>query len=129
MGYALPAAMGAKLAAMKRQVVAVCGDGSFQMQFMELATLCQHDVPVKVIVMKNERLGMVRELQTKGYGDRQIAVDLKGSPNLTKLAEAYGIASRSIASLREAETAIDEMLRCEGPYVLECIVDPAESTL
>jgi len=129
MGYALPAAMGAKLAAMKRQVVAVCGDGSFQMQFMELATLCQHDVPVKVIVMKNERLGMVRELQTKGYGDRQIAVDLKGSPNLTKLAEAYGIASRSIASLREAETAIDEMLRCEGPYVLECIVDSAESTL
>ncbi len=129
MGYSIPAAMGAKLAAPQREVVAICGDGSFQMQFMELATLCQHNVPVKVIVMKNERLGMVRELQTKGYRDRQIAVDLTGSPDLPKLAAAYGIASRSITSLKEADEAIDDLLASEAPYLLECIVDPAESTL
>lgn len=129
MGYSLPAAMGAKLAAPKRQVVAICGDGSFQMQFMELATLCQHGVSVKVIVMKNERLGMVRELQTKGYHDRQFAVDLKSSPDLIKLAAAYDIPAERITSLAEANTAIDHMLASKEPYLLECVVDPDESTL
>ncbi len=129
MGYSLPAAMGAKLAAPHRQVVAICGDGSFQMQMMELATLCQHDIPVKVIVMKNQRLGMVRELQTKGYEDRQIAVDIEALPNLPLLAEAYGIRAQSVTSLQQASSAIDQMLSENTPYLLECIVDPAESTL
>ncbi len=129
MGYSLPAAMGAKLAAPHRQVVAICGDGSFQMQMMELATLCQHDIPVKVIVMKNQRLGMVRELQTKGYADRQIAVDIEALPNLPLLAQAYGIRAQSVTSLQQASSAIDQMLSENTPYLLECIVDPAESTL
>ena len=129
MGYAVPAAMGAKLAAPKRQVVAICGDGAFQMQMMELATLCQHDIPVKVIVMKNNRLGMVRELQTKGYHDRQIAVDIDKSPDFVKLAGAYGIPACSVSSLQEAEHAIQEMLGSDSPYLLECIVSPDESTL
>ena len=129
MGYSVPAAMGAKLAAPDKEVVAVCGDGSFQMQFMELATLCQHDIPVKIIVMTNGRLGMVRELQTKGYQDNQTAVFLDGSPDFVTLASAYGIPAKSISSLSQADAAIDEMLACRTPYLLECIVDPDESSL
>ncbi len=129
MGYSVPAAMGAKLADPGRQVIAVCGDGSFQMQMMELATIRQHDIPVKIIVMKNQRLGMVRELQTKGYHDRQIAVDLENIPDIPKLAAAYGIPAKSITSLKDAGSAIDEMLAADGPYLLECIVDPDEATL
>lgn len=129
MGYSVPAAMGAKLAAPDKEVVAVCGDGSFQMQFMELATLCQHDIPVKIIVMTNGRLGMVRELQTKGYQDNQTAVFLDGSPDFVTLASAYGIPAKSISSLSQADAAIDEMLAYRTPYLLECIVDPDESSL
>lgn len=129
MGYSIPAAMGAKLAAAEKQVVAICGDGSFQMQMMELATIRQHDIPVKIVVMKNQRLGMVRELQTKGYHDRQIAVDLESLPDIPRLASAYGIPAKSISSLKEAGPAIDEMLSESVPYLLECIIDPDEATL
>ncbi len=129
MGYAVPAAMGAKLAAPEKQIVAICGDGAFQMSFMELATCCQFEVPIKVVVMTNGRLGMVRELQTKGYQDNQTAVFLDGSPDFVKLAAAYGIPARSVAGMNEAEAAIDEMLGCDGIYLLECQVDPAEPTL
>lgn len=62
MGYSIPAAMGAKTAAMDKQVIAVCGDGSFQMSMMELATIRQHRIPVKIIVLKNNYLGMVRRI-------------------------------------------------------------------
>lgn len=129
MGYSVPAAMGAKLAAPDKQVVAVCGDGAFQMQMMELATLCQHDIPVKIVVMTNGRLGMVRELQTKGYADNQTAVFLDGSPDFTVLASAYGIPSRRVHSLAEAADAVEEMLAYKGPYLLECMVAPGESSL
>ena len=64
MGYSIPAAMGAKTAAMDKQVIAVCGDGSFQMSMMELATIRQHNIPVKIIVLKNNYLGMVRNTST-----------------------------------------------------------------
>ena len=80
MGYALPAAIGARLAAPGRQVVAVCGDGAFQMEMMELATANQHGVTVKLVVMNNQMLGMVREIQHDGYGGRETAVALGGGP-------------------------------------------------
>ena len=82
MGYSIPAAMGARLAAKERQVVAVCGDGSFQMSMMELATIRQFSVPVKIIVLKNNYLGMVREYQHYTYKDHYSVVDLSGSPDL-----------------------------------------------
>ncbi|WP_040196299.1 biosynthetic-type acetolactate synthase large subunit [Candidatus Soleaferrea massiliensis] len=129
MGYSVPAAVGAKLACPDRQVVAVCGDGSFQMQLCELATICQHGVPVKIVVMTNTKLGMVRELQYQGYRANYVGVDLSGSPDFMKLTDAYGIAHRRISGMDEAGQAIDEMLNAEGPYLLECIVDPMESSL
>lgn len=70
MGYSVPASVGAWIAAPDRQVIAVCGDGSFQMQMMELGTIKQHGIKSKIIVMNNTKLGMVRELQDKNYGGR-----------------------------------------------------------
>ncbi len=129
MGYSVPAAMGVQLASDGQPVVAVCGDGSFQMQMMELATMCQHDIPVKIVVLKNNRLGMVRELQTKGFGDRQTAVFLDGSPNFSILASAYGIPAQTIDSIDQAKGAFQDFFAAKTPYLLEVIVDKDEPTL
>ncbi len=129
MGYSVPAAEGAKAAMPDRTVVAVCGDGSFQMEFMELATLVQHNINVKIIVMANNRLGMVREVQTNAYGDRQTAVALDGSPDFVKLAQAYGIPAERVTDTLEAEKAIDALISSDGCYLLEVRVDEDENTI
>lgn len=129
MGYSIPAAMGAKMAAPEREVIAICGDGSFQMSSMELATLCQHQIPVKIIVMSNNRLGMVRELQAKQYENHLTAVFLDGSPDFVKLAEAYHIPAMRIDSDEQIDDAIDALLNAKGQFLLEVTVDPLESTL
>lgn len=130
MGYAVPCAIGAKMASPGSEVVAVCGDGSFQMQMMELATIVQEKLPVKIIVMRNNRLGMVRELQTKNYADNQTAVHLtEGNPDFTAIAKAYGIEAECVSTMAEAEKAIECLASCKGPYFLECNVFKNESTL
>lgn len=129
MGYSVPCGIGAKMAAPEREVVVVCGDGSFQMQMMELATVMQEKIAVKIIVMRNNYLGMVRELQTKGYGDRLIAVDLDGSPDFVALARAYGIESDCVSTMAEAEEKLEKLASSDKPYLLECDVYSRESTL
>lgn len=129
MGYSVPCGVGAKMADPSREVVVVCGDGSFQMQMMELATIMQQGLSVKIIIMKNNRLGMVRELQTKGYGDRQIAVHLEGSPDFVALAKSYGIDADRVVTMAEAEEKIEKLASAKGPYLLECNVWRHESTL
>ena len=129
MGYSGPCGIGAKMAAPEREVVVVCGDGSFQMQMMELATVMQEKIAVKIIVMRNNYLGMVRELQTKGYGDRLIAVDLDGSPDFVALARAYGIESDRVSTMAEAEEKLEKLASSDKPYLLECDVYSRESTL
>lgn len=129
MGYSIPAAVGAKLADPEKSVVAVCGDGSFQMQMMELATICQHDVEIKIVVMTNKKLGLVKEIQKKSYKNNEMAVDLTGSPDVVAIAKAYGIPGRSIDNMDAAEGAITEMLSHKGTYLLECIVDENEPSL
>ncbi len=129
MGYSVPCGIGAKMAAPEREVVVVCGDGSFQMQMMELATIMQEKIAVKIIVMRNNYLGMVRELQTKGYGDRLIAVDLDGSPDFVALARAYGIESDCVSTMAEAEEKLEKLASSDKPYLLECDVYSRESTL
>ena len=128
MGYALPAAIGAKLAAPGRQVVAVCGDGAFQMSMMELATMNQHGVPVKLVVMRNGVLGLVREIQQNQYRGREIAVDLTGSPSIAGIAAAYGIPSMQVSDMQDAPAALDAFLEGPESFVLECVVDPKEGT-
>lgn len=131
MGFAIGAAAGAKVADPKRFTVAVCGDGSFQMSMMELGTICQHDIDIKIIVMINHKLGLVRELQEKMFKGSQveIAVDLSGSPDVEKIAAAYGIPARTISSMDEAEDAISQLLNAKGPRLLACEVDARESSV
>ncbi len=129
MGYSIPAAMGAKLAKPAREVIAICGDGSFQMSSMELATLCQHDIPVKIIVMCNKRLGMVRELQLKNYDNNLSAIFLDGSPDFVKLSDAYGIDSMRINKNDDIDLGINTLLKSKNSFLLEVTVDPLESTL
>ncbi|WP_347495560.1 thiamine pyrophosphate-dependent enzyme [Ruminococcus albus] len=129
MGYSLPCAIGAKMADESRITVAVCGDGGFQMNMMELATAVQYGVDVKVVVFKNTRLGMVRELQTKGYNDRQMAVFLDGSPDFVKLAEAYGIPAIRVTDKKSEEKAIEKLATEKGMLVCEVVVDKDFPTL
>lgn len=126
MGYSIPAAMGAKYALKDKQVIAVCGDGSFQMSFMELATMKQHGIKSKVIVLKNNYLGMVREYQHYTYRDNYSVVDLAGSPDLSKIAEAYGMPFIRLTDMKNADKAIDEFLSCEEACLMECLVDPMD---
>lgn len=126
MGYSIPAAMGAKVAAMDKQVVAVCGDGSFQMSMMELATMRQHHIPVKIIVLKNNYLGMVREYQHYTYKDNYSVVDLSGSPNLEKLAAAYDLPFLRLSNMERAEEIIDSFLKNDESMLLECLIDPMD---
>lgn len=127
MGYSIPAAMGAKRAAMDRQVIAVCGDGSFQMSMMELATLQQHSIPVKIIVLRNNYLGMVREYQHFTYKDHYSVVDLTGSPDLQKIAEAYGIDFLRLENMERCDEVIGEFLKGDRSVLLECLIDPMDT--
>lgn len=126
MGYSIPAAMGAKLAVPDRQVIAVCGDGSFQMSMMELATIRQHQIPVKIIVLNNNYLGMVREYQHFTYKDHYSVVDLSGSPDLEKLASAYEIPFLRLENMEHAQETIDAFLKKDESVLLECLIDPMD---
>ena len=126
MGYSIPAAMGAKIGCPDRQVVAVCGDGSFQMSMMELATMRQHDIPVKIIVLKNNYLGMVREYQHYTYKDNYSVVDLSGSPDLEKLSSAYDIPFIRVENMGDVEAKIDAFLAKDESMLMECLIDPMD---
>lgn len=126
MGYSIPAAMGVKLANPKRQVIAVCGDGSFQMSMMELATMVQHGINVKIVVLKNNYLGMVREYQHYTYKDNYSVVDLSGSPDLDKLSQAYGIRFMRLKNMKKLDETLDEFLKNDDSVILECIIDPMD---
>ncbi|MCM1253056.1 MAG: biosynthetic-type acetolactate synthase large subunit [Clostridium sp.] len=126
MGYSIPAAMGAKLACPDKQVVAVCGDGSFQMSMMELATMRQFHVPVKIIVLKNTYLGMVREFQHYNYKDNYSVVDLSGSPDLEKLAMAYDMKFMRLHTMEGVNDAIREFLERDESVLMECVIDPMD---
>lgn len=129
MGYAIPAAVGAKLARPGRQVVAVCGDGSFQMSSMELATMAAYHIPVKVLLFINGSLGLVREIQQDQYGGNVTGVDLTGSPDFTQLACAYGMSAQLLSSAEDMEEAVENFLSTKGPCLLACLVDPDEPSL
>lgn len=126
MGYSIPCAIGAKLAADDRQTIAICGDGGFQMCMNELATIMQSKLDIKIILMNNSCLGMVKELQDNSYASNEIAVKLDGSPNYTALAKAYSIPSICISDRNEIDNGISEMLSHRGAFLLECKISPTE---
>ncbi|HOO27914.1 MAG TPA: biosynthetic-type acetolactate synthase large subunit [Lachnospiraceae bacterium] len=126
MGYSIPAAMGAKKACPDRQVIAVCGDGAFQMSMMELATMQQHHISFKIIILNNGYLGLVREYQHNVYKGNCSAVDLSGSPDYGKLAAAYDIPYLKLDNMDHAEKTIEDFLNTKEPILLECVVDPMD---
>ncbi len=126
MGYSIPAAMGAKLGDRSKQVIAVCGFGSFQMSMMELATIQQYHIPVKIVVFRNNYLGMVREYQHYSYKDSYSVVDISGVPHLDKLAQAYDIPYIRVARNEDIDGALDDFLKDDCSYLMECMIDPMD---
>lgn len=126
MGYSIPAAMGAKYACKNKQVIAVCGDGSFQMSMMELATMRQHGINSKIIVLKNSYLGMVRQFQHFNYKDNYSVVDLSGSPELEHIAKAYDMKFIRLSNMADAKNAIEEFLAKDEAVLMECLIDPMD---
>ncbi len=121
MGFALPAAMGAKLAKPVQQVVAVIGDGGYQMTVQELGTIMQYKIPVKILVLNNSFLGMVRQWQQLFHEKRYSFTEMV-NPNFIKLAEAYSIPAEKVAERDKLKEALTKMLEADGPYFLEAVV-------
>ncbi|MBQ6409433.1 MAG: biosynthetic-type acetolactate synthase large subunit [Butyrivibrio sp.] len=126
MGYSIPAAMGAKMADPSKQVVAVVGDGAFQMSMMELATMRQYGIKIKIVVMKNGFLGMVREHQHYAYNDHYSMVELKGDPDLSLIAAAYGMGYLKVDGRCKVEEKLSEFLSDDESCLMEVMVDPME---
>lgn len=128
MGYGLPAAIGASRAQSDLPVIAVMGDGSFQMDLPELGTMQQYHIPVKMVLFKNDRLGMVHEHQYLLYGSNYQMVDITGGPDFGKLAAAYGINSGEVSQNSGVDEAIEKMLADKESYLLIVHVNPYEPT-
>lgn len=129
MGYGLPAAIGAKLANPDKEVVLVVGDGGFQMSFSELATAVQENLNIKIILINNSSLGMVRELQQHYYHERYFSVHMSGNPDFIKLAQAYGIKGIRVKDNSEVEGALKDILKSNAMVLGEFIVDPNENVI
>jgi len=121
MGYALPAAIGAKYGAPHREVIAIMGDGGAQMNIQELGTIMQYKPNVKIVILNNQFLGMVRQWQELFHEKRYSFTDIQ-SPDFVKLAEAYNIPGKKVAKREELNTAIENMLKQEGSFLLEVMV-------
>ena len=129
MGYGLPAALGAKIARPELTVIAIEGDGSFQMAMPELAAMRQSGSDLKIVIFKNRSLGMVHELQKLHFDSNFVSVDLGDYPHLDKIAEAYDIPYMQIRTNDEIENGIKALLKDGQAFILEVLVDEFESTL
>lgn len=122
MGFALPAAIGAKLGDPNREVIAIIGDGGFQMTIQELGTILQTEVAVKLVVLNNSFLGMVRQWQELFF-DKRYASTVMKNPNFVKVAEAYGIEAKSVSKREDLAGAIKKMTASKNAYFLEVIIE------
>jgi len=129
MGYGLPAAMGAQAAFPERQVIAICGDGGFQMNLQEIATLVQNRLPVKVCIMNNNYLGMVRQWQELFFGKRYSQTVLDLPIDFVKLAEAFGAAGFTASRPEEVEETIRKGFSTPGPVIMEFKIAREEKVL
>lgn len=128
MGFGLPAAVGAQIARPGEPVVVVCGDGGFLMNCQELATVAEHGLPVKVFVLNNGFLGMVRQWQEAFYAKRYSSVHL-ANPDFVLLSQAFGVPAKRVEAPGELEDAVALTLATDGPALLDCRVDPEENVL
>jgi len=126
MGFGLPAAMGAKVGCVGDTVWLIDGDGSFQMTIQELATIVQDNIAVKIAIIHNTYLGMVRQWQELFYGKRYVATPLSG-PDYVKIAEAYGLPGLRVTRKEEVVPAIQQAMEEPGPFLIDFVVEPEEN--
>lgn len=127
MGYGVPAALGAQVANPESLVICVSGDASFMMNMQELATLSQYDLPVKIFIINNRYMGMVRQWQELIYESRESQSYMKSLPNFIKLAESFGILGIECDHPKELDQKITQMIEHQGPVLFNCLVEPAEN--
>ena len=126
MGFALPASIGAKMGAMDREVVAIIGDGGFQMTIQELGIIFQHQVPVKIVVLNNDHLGMVRQWQELFF-EKRYASTVMVNPDFVKIAEGYHIEAKRVSERKDLKATIQEMMASDKPYFLEVKVEKEDN--
>ena len=127
MGFGLPAAMGAQFANPDKLVVALVGDGGFMMSLPELATIASYGLPIKIVVMNNGYLGMVRQWQELFFERRYCAVEMDRFPNCELLAAAFGIKGRTVEKPQDLGGVLQEALEEPGPYLMNVKVTPEEN--
>ena len=126
MGYGLPAAIGAKVANPEQEVIVFMGDGGFQMNMQELGTIMHNNIGVKMVIMNNSWLGMVRQWQELFY-DKRYSFTYLENPDFQKIAQAYDIPSARVSSMEELDEAIEKMLQTDGAFLLEACVTSGEN--
>jgi acetolactate synthase-1/2/3 large subunit len=126
MGFGLPAAIGAQIAHPEMLVVDIAGDGSIQMNIQEMATATQYNLPVKVVILNNSYLGMVRQWQELFYDRRYACTDLNHAPDFVKLAEAYGAVGLRATRPDEVESILKKGLSIKKPVIMDFVVEPEE---
>jgi len=127
MGFGLPAAVGAQVARPNDTVICISGDGSFMMNVQELGTVKRKQLPLKIVLLDNQRLGMVRQWQQMFFSERYSETNLSDNPDFLTLASAFGIPGQHITRKDQVEAAIDTMLNSEGPYMLHVSIDEYEN--
>ena len=128
MGYALPAGVGVKVALPDRQTVVVCGDGSFQMAMNELAAVKYAGMDLKIVLFRNNTLGLVHQIQSRPPYHGPFGVSLDGSPDFETIAAAYGIPCVTVSEEEELDSSIDRFLSEKGPCLMICQVHPDVAT-
>jgi acetolactate synthase-1/2/3 large subunit len=124
MGFSLPASIGVKVGAPKRAVVSISGDGGFFMNIQELATIGYYNLPIKIIVINNGHLGMIRQIQHHFYNDRFNTTDLGRNVDFVAVARGFGIPGCRVNVEEDPRAGIEAMANSEGPFLLEAVVDP-----
>lgn len=127
MGFGLPAAIGAKLARPQDTVIAVSGDGSFMMNVQELGTIKRFRLPVKIVIIDNQRLGMVKQWQQLFFNERYSETDLSDNPDFVALAAAFAIPGHTITRKDEVASALEAMFSWPGPYLLHVRIDEKDN--
>ena len=127
MGFGLPAAVGAQVARPDDTVICISGDGSFMMNVQELGTVKRKQLPLKIVLLDNQRLGMVRQWQQLFFNERYSETTLTDNPDFLMLANAFGIPGQHITRKDQVEAALDAMLSSDGPYLLHVSIDELEN--
>jgi acetolactate synthase-1/2/3 large subunit len=127
MGYGLPAAIGVQMAHPKSPVVCVTGEASFMMNIQELSTAVQYRLPVKILLLNNRYMGMVRQWQELLHGNRYSESYMESLPDFAKVADAFGLDSLFADHPDQVENLIADMMACEGPVIAEVMIDQKEN--